>query len=73
MTRRTSLLKPILLAVFLIAAMAVARIFHLGDRIGELRQWILSLGSLGPAIYLLIYIAAVVLAVPGSLISILPG
>lgn len=49
MTRRASLLKPILLAVFLIAAMAAARVFHLGDRIGELREWILSLGSLGPA------------------------
>ncbi len=73
MTRRASLLKPILLVVFLIAAMAVARVFHLGDRIGELREWILSLGSLGPAIYLLIYIAAVVLAVPGSLISIMAG
>ncbi len=73
MTRRASLLRPILLAVFLMAAMVMARALHLGERIGELREWILSLGSLGPAIYLLIYIAAVVLAVPGSLISIMAG
>jgi len=73
MIRRASLLKPVLLAVFLIAAMVAARMFHMGDRIGELREWILSLGSLGPAIYLLIYVAAVVLAVPGSLISIMAG
>ena len=73
MTRKTSLVRPVLLAAALLALMVAARVFHLGDRLGELRGWIASLGTLGPLVYLLIYIAAVVLAIPGSVISILAG
>ncbi len=73
MTGRTSLAKPIILVVCLAALMAASYAFKLGDRLGELREWIESLGSLGPAVYLVIYILAVILAVPGSVISIMAG
>ncbi len=73
MTRKTSLARPVLLAAALLALMVAARVFHLGDRLGELRGWIVSLGPMGPLVYLLLYIAAVVLAIPGSVISILAG
>ncbi len=68
-----SLFKPIALAAVLVSLIVVARVFNLGDRLGELREWILSLGALGPFVYVLIYIAAVVLALPGSVITILAG
>jgi len=73
MKGRSSLWKPILLVVFLAALMAASHVLKLGDRLGDLREWIESLGSLGPVIYLVIYILAVVLAVPGSVISIMAG
>ncbi len=53
--------------------MVLARVFDLGGRVDELREWIVSLGTWGPLVYLLIYIAAVVLAVPGTVITILAG
>ena len=65
--------KPLLLGFFLIAFMVLARVFDLGGRVDELREWIVSMGTWGLFIYLLIYIAAVVLAVPGTVITILAG
>jgi uncharacterized membrane protein YdjX (TVP38/TMEM64 family) len=70
---RKSLVRPIALAVLLIALMVSARVFNLGDRLGELREWIHSLGALGPFVYVFVYAAGVVLAVPGSLITIMAG
>ncbi len=68
-----SLFRPIVLAVFLVVLMTIARVFNLGDRLGELREWIFSLGALGPFVYVFVYAAAVVLAIPGSVITILAG
>ena len=62
-----------LLILLLVCVMILARVFNLGGRVEELREWIVSLGSWGPLVYLLIYVAAVVLAVPGTVISILAG
>jgi len=53
--------------------MVLARVFDVGGRLGDLREWILSFGAFGPLIYVLIYIAAVILAVPGSVITIMGG
>lgn len=71
--KKPSLFKPIALFVLLLALIVLARVFNLGGRIGELRAWILSLGSWGPLVYIAIYAAAVVLAIPGSAISIVGG
>ncbi|MFC2169260.1 TVP38/TMEM64 family protein [Acidobacteriota bacterium] len=70
---KKSLLKPILLVVVLAVVMILARVFDLGGRLGELREWILSLGTLGPLVFVVIYTAAVVLAIPGSVITIMAG
>jgi len=53
--------------------MILAKVFNLGGRMGELREWILSVGALGPLVYILIYTVAVVLAIPGSVITIMGG
>ena len=73
MSKIKGLGKPILLSLLLISFMVFARVFDLGVRVDELREWILSLGTWGPLVYLLIYVAAVVLAVPGTVITILAG
>jgi len=70
---RHSLWKPIALGLLLITFMVLARVLHVGDRLGEMREWILSLGALGPLAYILIYITAVIFAVPGSVITIMGG
>lgn len=69
----SSLAKPIALFVLLVASIILARVFNLGNRIGELRAWILSLGGRGPFVYVAICAAAVVLAIPGSVITIMAG
>jgi uncharacterized membrane protein YdjX (TVP38/TMEM64 family) len=53
--------------------MVLARVFNLGGRLEELREWILSLGAFGPLVYVLIYIVAVVFAIPGSVITVMGG
>ncbi|MBE0710802.1 MAG: TVP38/TMEM64 family protein [Candidatus Aminicenantes bacterium] len=71
--KKPSLFKPIALFVMLLAFIVLARVFNLGSRIGELRAWILSLGAWGPLVYIGIYAVAVVLAIPGSAITIVGG
>jgi uncharacterized membrane protein YdjX (TVP38/TMEM64 family) len=71
--RKKSIWRPIALGLIIITFMVLAKVFNLGGRLGELREWILSLGALGPLVYILIYIGAVVLAIPGSIITIMAG
>lgn len=71
--KKQSLWRPIILGILLISFMVLARIFNLGSRLGELREWILSLGTFGPLVYIVIYIVAVVFAIPGSVITVMGG
>jgi uncharacterized membrane protein YdjX (TVP38/TMEM64 family) len=48
----------------------LARLFGLGERLQELREWIATMGNLGMVAYVGLYIVAVVAAVPGLPISI---
>lgn len=73
MTRKTSLWKPLVLVVVLIIFVILAQMFNLGERLGDLRGWIISLGALGPVVYVLIYAGAVVFAIPASVLSVLAG
>lgn len=70
---KPSLWRPIALVVALVLLMILARVFNVGDRLGELREWIHSLGIFGPLVYVVIYAAAVVLAIPGSVITVVAG
>jgi uncharacterized membrane protein YdjX (TVP38/TMEM64 family) len=70
---KPSLLKPMALILALVVLMILAKVFNLGDRLGELRGWIHSLGAFGPVVYMVIYTAAVVLAIPGSVITVMAG
>ncbi len=70
---KPSLLKPIALVVGIVILMVLAKVFNLGDRLGELRGWIQSLGALGPVVYMAIYAVGVVLAIPGTVITVMAG
>lgn len=71
--RKKSIWRPIALGFAIIGLIVLSYVFNLGGRLGELREWILSLGSYGPLVYILIYIVAVVFAIPGSIITIMGG
>src|SRR5579885_3575266 len=70
---RNGVWKPVLLMAVVIGLLAAAWFFHWGDRIGALKVWIGCLGAWGPVVYVLLYIVAVVAAVPGSAISLFAG
>ena len=65
--------RPLLLLGAVIAALVLARILGLGEGIGGLRDWIDSLGPWGPVVFVIIYIAAVVVAFPASLLTVAAG
>jgi uncharacterized membrane protein YdjX (TVP38/TMEM64 family) len=71
--KKKGIWRPIILGVTLISFMVLTRVFNLGGQLGELREWILSLGAFGPLVYILIYIVAVVFAIPGSVITVMGG
>jgi uncharacterized membrane protein YdjX (TVP38/TMEM64 family) len=62
-----------LLVAIIVVFIVLARVFDIGSRLQELRAWILSLGSLGPLVYIFIYAVAVVLTVPGSFMTVMAG
>jgi uncharacterized membrane protein YdjX (TVP38/TMEM64 family) len=65
--------RPVVLIAALIVIFILARIFGIGERLGELRTWITTLGGWGPVVFLLLYIAAVVAAIPGAAITVAAG
>ena len=65
--------RPVALLTFVIAIIILARIFGWGERLGELRQWIQSLGAWGPLVFVLLYILATVAALPGVVLSVIGG
>ena len=65
--------RPLLLLTLLIIVLISARVFGLGDKFGALRDWLQGLGPWGPLVFVVIYIVAVVTAIPGSAITIAGG
>ncbi len=65
--------RPVLLLGLVITVMVLAWVFDLGTYLVFTRDWIRGLGPLGPLVFLVLYIIAVVTALPGSVISIAAG
>src|ERR1043166_4149567 len=66
-------LKPVILLTVLAAALGAAWYFKLGDKVGELKGWVGSLGNWGPIVFILIYIAATVAMIPGTILTAAAG
>jgi uncharacterized membrane protein YdjX (TVP38/TMEM64 family) len=62
--------RPLVLLALVIAILVLGRFLGLGDKLGALRDWIKGLGAMGPLVFILIYVAAVVAALPASPISV---
>ncbi len=65
--------RPLVLLAAIVAILIMARVLGLGERMGDLREWIQGLGPWGPVVFLFLYAAAVVAAVPGSALSVAAG
>lgn len=65
--------RPLLLLAVIITILVLSKVLGLDQRLGDLRDWIHSLGPWGPLVFILLYIAAVVAALPGAAISIAAG
>lgn len=65
--------RPALLLAALFAVLVLAKVLGLGVRLGQLRGWIDSLGAWGPVVFVFLYAAATVAALPGSALTIAAG
>lgn len=65
--------RPILLIAFIIAIFILAIVFGAGEKLGALREWIQSLGPLGPAAFVGLYVLGVVAGIPGSALTVAAG
>jgi len=65
--------RPIALIAAIVVIIIAAKVFGLGDRLGALRDWIQALGAWGPAVFVFMYAAAVVAALPGSALTVAAG
>ena len=66
-------LRLLLFVVVIALLMVGAKVFGLGDRLGDLRDWIDGLGPLGAAVFIALYVIAVVAAIPGSALTVAAG
>jgi len=71
--KATQIWRPVALLVVIAVLILSSVHFGLGQKVDQLRDWIQSLGPLGPFAFALIYAIAVVAAVPGSALTILAG
>jgi uncharacterized membrane protein YdjX (TVP38/TMEM64 family) len=65
--------RSVALVVLILCVIVTLRYLGIGEKLGDLRQWIEEFGSLAPLVYVLIYIIAVVAALPGAAITIAGG
>jgi uncharacterized membrane protein YdjX (TVP38/TMEM64 family) len=70
---RSRFWRPLLLLSAILAIIIASRIFGMGDRLEEVRDWIESLGFWGPAVFVFIYTFTTVAALPGSVMSVAAG
>ncbi len=66
-------LKPTLFALFLLVVVILARLLGIGERLGDLRDWIKGLGGWGPVVFVPLYALGVVAALPGSALTVAAG
>ena len=70
---KTGRWRPVVLLGAILTILILARVLGAGDKLMVLRDWIEGLGPLGPVVFVFLYAAAVVAAIPGSAITIAAG
>jgi uncharacterized membrane protein YdjX (TVP38/TMEM64 family) len=66
-------IKPIILLAAVAVIIVVSAKLGAGEKLGDLQEWIRSLGILGSLVFMAVYAAATVAALPGSALSIAAG
>jgi uncharacterized membrane protein YdjX (TVP38/TMEM64 family) len=69
-TKKSRIWRPVLLLVVVVAAVILLRFLGIAERLGDLKEWIRGVGSLAPLVFVLVYIVAVVAALPGLVLTI---
>lgn len=65
--------RPLAFLVLLITVIVSARTLGVGERLGDLRDWIRGLGAWGPVVFVPLYAVAVAAALPGSVLTVMAG
>lgn len=65
--------RPVLLVGLIVTIFVLAIVLGIGEKLGAFRGWIQSLGVLGPAVFVGLYILGVVAGIPGSALTIAAG
>lgn len=65
--------RPVLFISVVIVLLVLVRVFGVAERMGDLRDWLKELGPWGPLVFVLLYIIAVVAAIPGSALTVAAG
>lgn len=65
--------KTLIAVIILIALIVIGRYYHLHDRLKDALVWISDLGPIGMLIFLGLYVAATVLFLPGSILTLGAG
>ncbi len=70
---KSKLILVILLIVLVVAAIAAARYFNLQELLTGVLDWIAGLGPWGPVTFIVLYILATILLIPGSILTLGSG
>ena len=65
--------RPVLLLAVITTIFVLGHFFGFGERLGAFRDWIHSLGAWGPVVFVFLYAAAAVVAIPGSILTVGAG
>lgn len=65
--------KPIVFSFLILIMVVWFRIASPGIRLENIREWVHGLGFFGPVVFIALYVAAVVAALPGAVITIAAG
>src|SRR4030067_728754 len=65
--------RPISLIGLIVTIFILAILFGVGEKLDALREWIQSLGVLGPAVFVGLYVLGVVAGIPGSALTVAAG
>lgn len=65
--------RPASLLAAVAAVLILVRVLGVGDRLGELRDWILRLGFWGPPVFILLYAGLAAVAFPGEILTVAAG
>lgn len=65
--------RPVTLLAAIVVALFLARTLGIGERLTDLKDWIQQLGPWGAVVFVFLYAAAVVAAVPGAALTVAAG